>query len=306
MLKPPSLRVVVPTVALLVGSAGVGAAPAAAGNAGVPSSHVKECADDGLKDARSMTLMSSTSAKDSSAGLTSRARVWVYAAPSSVQRCVVTQIVGAEVPRKAGQSRDYALGSLANTDGRVVLDTGEVLPLVNAPSGLDGKRGRTYVTADVLDVTKTERIEAEDAANLPQSLAGLAGHEATIELSSWSIDVYSQAWSTKRVAKPLTRSQQKRALAAEIRRAKARHAERIEEMAATRDEQLAIAATETGLPAAWRIYAAKQVFWSAKMVAHQSLWMSKRLARQRAEKAGRVGVTREAYAHRITIEVPLG
>lgn len=306
MLKPLPLRAVLPVVALVAGSATVVAAPATAWSAAVPSSHVKECTDAGLANAGAMTQVSSASAAESSGGLTSKASAWVYGVAGSADRCVVTRTVGAKVPRKARRSSDHSVGYLSRTDGRVVVDTGEVLPLNDAMSGLGGATGRSHVMAQVMAVTETERISPEDAEFLPPALAGLAGHDATLELSTYRIDLYSQAWTTTRLAKPLSKAQVRKKRAAELRLAATRHEARVAGIKAAREAQLAIAATETGLAATWRTFLAEDAYTRDIGFARASLRASKQLARQHAAEAGRGTDTREAYLHQIALTVPLG
>ena len=306
MLKPLQLRALLPVVVMVAGSVAVVGAPAAAARSAVPSSHVEECADAGLENAAAMTQVSSASGAESSGGLTSRARAWVYGVAGSADRCIVTKTDGAKVPRKARRSSEYSVGYLARSDGRVVLDTGEVLPISDALSGLGGSTDRSHVSAQVMALTETERIDPADAQYLPPALAGLAGHDATLEVSTYRIDLYSQAWTTTRLVKPLTKAQVRKKRAAELALASARHRTRIAEIRAARQEQLALAATETGLAATWRAFLAEEAFARDSDFAQETLRASKQMARRHAAEAGRGTDTRESYLHAIALSVPLG
>ncbi len=277
----------------------------AAGAAAVPATHVKVCADDGLKDAASMTRVSSAAAKESSQGHTSRANAWVYAVPGEASRCVVVQLTGAKVRTRKSQSAQTSVGYVGARSSTGVMDTGEVLAFNHESFAYGGTSERTRLMAQVQDLVEETRVPDDVSALFPPSLAGLAGHSVTVTLSSLEYTVSSSAWVTTQLSKPLTKAQQKKKQAREIKVAKACYDERMVEASTTRDAQLVLAAGTTGLPAAWLTFVAEDEFSKTAAMARSALSASRSIARQNAARAGKGSDTRESFAHEFTLLVPV-
>lgn len=298
------VRAVAPVlVAALVG--GTAPALAAASAATVPAAHVEECADDGMASARSMTLVASPSTSTTTREHTSRAKAWVYAVAGSAQRCVVVRIDGAKVRAKRDQRVDHSVGYASTTSGQGVVDTGELLPLHKSPLGYGGTTQRTQVVTAVVDTVATETVPADIGAVYP-TLASLAGRTITGTITTLDLTVFASVWTTTELARPLTKAQRRKKLAAEVRVAQDRYAARVAEARAVRDQQLAEAAASTGITAAWLTLWAEDAFEGATSRAAESLRAEKRIARQHAADAGRGSDARETYAHELSLEVPLG
>jgi hypothetical protein len=293
--------------AALLGSVALGpshAASAAAG-AAAPAAHVKECAGQGMKDAATMTLVSTVAGRHVSGPHRSVANAWLYAVPGTDRRCVVAEAKGARLGRKARTDTAYSAGYEAGRSGVMVVDTGETLPLASVMVHTGGATGRTSSLADVSNLVQTERVPDEAAGELPPELAGLAGHEVTLTTTELEVRFYLTAVTSTRLARPMTPAQARKKQAAEVAAAREVLEARLAAASAERDSTLAQATISTGLTAAWlRFSAAQQHEW-ASASAKAAFSTSKGLAREHARQARQGVDVRQAYAHEITLAVPL-
>lgn len=293
--------------ALLLGPAATVSASAAASGAvaAVPAGHVGECADQGMAGASTMTLVSSHAGQDRSGTHRSVAKAWLYAVPGTDLRCVVAEARGAKVGRRARTDTAYSVGYEALQSGVVVVDTGEVLPIDDQTSRTGGGTGRTSSFADTGELVETERVPAEAADSLPPELVGLAGHELTLTTSELEVRFYPTAWTSTRLASPMTPAEARKKQAAEVARARKVLGSRLAAATAERDATLAQATTSTGLTAAWLRFTAAAQFEAASGSARASFAASKALAREHARQARRGVDVRQAYDHEISLAVPL-
>jgi hypothetical protein len=124
-------------------------------------------------------------------------------------------------------------------------------------------------------------------------------------MSTLDFTVSAIVWTTTELARPLTRAQRRRKLAAEVKVAQDRYDARIAEATAVRDRLLDEAAAATGITADWLTLWAGLDFEDASETAAESLRAAKRLARHHAADAGRGSDARETYAHELSLEVGL-
>jgi hypothetical protein len=297
-------------VVALVGSA-AGLTPSVASAASVPASHVQACRDSGLAGASSMTAVTARTGRDRSASYSSVLRTWLYAVPGTSHRCVVAQLDGATVPRKLGRTTTHAVGHELEQSGHATVDTGEVVPMVAESSSSGGSGGsgganpEAVLVADAFELSETDRVPEEDADLLPPGMAGLVGHEVTVTVDEVDLLMTATAWTESLLARPLTAAQARRKRGAEVVRARKVLGARISSARATRDETLALAASSTGLAAAWLGFVAPLEYDEDVRAARAAYSFSKRKAREHAAQ-GRRGIdVRQAYDHEIVLTLPV-
>lgn len=301
MSRRPVLAVL---VAALLGAAVVVPSHAASA-AAVPADHVKECAAQGLHGTSEMTLVSSQVGQDRSGTHASRARVWLYAVPGGDERCVVAEATGARVARRAGAETTYSVGHQLLQSGVAVVDSGETLPFSDEVVRTGGATGRTALLADEGRFVEVETVPADAADSLPPGLAGLAGHEVTLTTAELTVRFYPSAWTSVRLARPMSAARARTRQAAEVAAARKVLEARLAAAAAERDATLAQALTATGLTAAWLTFFAAEHFETSTGTARAVFAASRRMAREHARQARRGVDIHQDYAHEITLVVPM-
>jgi hypothetical protein len=271
----------------------------------VPGAHAEACQDLRMDGASRMTLVSTHTGRHRSGGFTSVGRAWLYAVPGTDVRCVVADARGARVGRRARTDIAYSVGHETLQSGVIVVDTGETLPLSDEVSRSGGGTGRTSLLADGGPLSETERVPADAAESLPPELAGLAGHEVTLTTSSVEVRFYPTAWTTTRLARPMTAAAASRKQAAEVARARKAFESRVATARTERDDTLAQAATATGLTAAWLKWTGTWSYEEATASARSVFRASRAAAREHARQARRGVDVRQAYDHEIRLTVPL-
>ncbi len=298
-----AVPIVVPIVVALL----AGALPAhAVARAERPDGPSQDCPTFGSKQPASLTLVSSTSAKETSNGYTSRAKAWVYAESDDPNRlCLVLKVTGPKVRARKGDTVTRLLNYDATIDGTDVLESGEVFPVNDSGVGGAHLNATSVSSSTVLDAVETDLVPGDWPRHLPASLAMYAGREVTRTTSGFAFQVTTSAWTTRQLATPVSKSQREKELAGELTVAKERYDARMAGATAVRDEQLALAAAATGVTATWVSLMARRGLAQSAGTFSRLQKAERKLAHHHAAEARKGFHTREVFEDEFSLELPV-